>query len=72
MDCLTDSVLDNIVDNFKKALRVKQRALWYGKYEDIKEFRERVEYNEIIVHELQSDSPNLNDILSNNQVTFVA
>jgi hypothetical protein len=65
-------VLDNIVDNFKKALRVKQRALWYGKYEDIKEFRERVEYNEIIVHELQSDSPNLNDILSNNQVTFVA
>jgi hypothetical protein len=55
----TDSLLDRIVDNFKKALKAKQRALKHGKYEDINEFRQRVEYNETILTELKSDDPDL-------------
>jgi len=58
----SDSLLDRIVDNFKKALKAKQRAFKYGRYEDIKEFRERVEYNETILLELGSQSPNLSVI----------
>jgi hypothetical protein len=55
----TDSLLDRIVVNFKRALKAKQRALRYGKYEDINEFRQRVEYNETLLTELNSDALDL-------------
>lgn len=52
----SETILDKIVKNFKLAFKAKQRALKYGKYKDIKEFRERIEYNDTLIGELQTET----------------
>jgi len=52
-----DPLLNEIVENFKMALKAKCRALRLGKYKDIKEFRERLEHTKALTAEPRSDSP---------------
>ena len=54
-----DPLLNELVDNYKMALKAKGRALRYGKYKDIKEFRERIEQNKTFISEPRSDVPEL-------------
>ena len=56
-----DSRLNELVDNYKRALRAKGRALQFGKYKDIKEFRELIERNRAIIGEPRSDAAELRE-----------
>jgi len=42
------------------ALKAKRRALRYGKYKDIKEFRERLEHTKALAAEPRYDLPDSN------------
>ena len=52
-----DPLLNEIVENYKRALRAKGRALRDGKYKDIKEFRELLEHTKALAGEASLDAP---------------
>ena len=57
-----DTPLDIIVRNCKLAIEAKTRALKDGKYKDIKEFRERIEYNDTFLDEFKKNKSVTGDI----------